>query len=881
MKASEFASGGNHLQGRPLCEILPHILDYIISFSPQSARAADRPFLLDACVRVYQMTKDLVFLEMASIIVEDILSSQLPSGEWAFQDDPLKNTWETVQALKEASGVLSINIDKAEKNVYDYALSSNKIDIHRFRILLQAYNVKKEPRYLETAISMLKEFDGGDRINASLLLYLVLGDSKFLDTASVDIVPFEGLTREETVQLMLWELSGYSSGYYPKEDNLREYIECMLSIPPRSIEELQMLINHVRGEMRVLKEGSFSIEYSPSMKEELKLLEDSLRESVIVGRTKQFQEKFGCRGTLYIGRVCEKHVSGKGYFGRKVLVDAVKPHVIFICGHRGSGKSYTLGVIAEELARCGLGIAVVVVDPMGIFWSMKYPNWEKDELENLKKWKLDPEGYSNVQVLVPVGLFHQIPEQTRDDTFSIKPGELTADDWCYLFKLEQSSPRGFLTGRVVNKVRNGYFVEDIDGNRMHVEGKGEDYTIDDMIKCVRDDMEILSKEGGFRLDTRRAIISRLESAKQWGIFSKKGTAFSEIVVPNQITIVDVSYLGDSIRELVSGILARKILRERKKISRTIEAKHLGHEDIEEKIPVTWLLIDEAQQVVPSDGVTIASEPLIGYAKEGRKPGCGLLLCTQQPAATDARILSQIDILIAHNLTYADDIKALIKRSPAEIPKEISKPSFIRSLPVGTPIIMDQSTRLTTNRGFVLRIRPRTSQHAGREASPKLIEYAESDEEEVIKEETVPEDSEKAVAARSYQIPMPRILDVPDDMLKRFLSRLMRYRYSQHLFPSDSKGYSKTCHKKVSKEPQAVLQEIHDLLKSKNWTIDSVSAEEEIPVILARKGNLRITVTSAKNNRIAIASLVGVSSNEEEAEKFCELLNTLINLINQR
>ncbi|MFX1485554.1 MAG: ATP-binding protein [Promethearchaeota archaeon] len=868
------------MHGRPLCEILPHILDYITSFSAESARAVDRPFLVDACVRVYQMTKDLVFLEIASIIVEDILSSQLPSGEWAFQDDPLKNTWETIQALKGASGALEINIDEAEKKVYDYALSNNKIDVHRFRILLQAYNVKKEPRYLENAISMLKEFDGNDRINASLLLYLALGDSKFLDTASVDAVPFEGLTKEETIELMLWELSGYSSGHYPKKDKLRKYIESMLTIPPRSIEELQMLINHVRGEMRVLKEESFPVEYSPAMKEELRLLDDCLGESVIVGRTKQFQEKFGCRGTLYIGRICEKPAGGKGYFGRKVLVDAVKPHVIFICGHRGSGKSYTLGVIAEELARCGLGIAVVIVDPMGIFWSMKYPNWEKDELENLGEWKLDPEGYSNVQVLVPVGLFHQIPEQTRDDAFSIKPGELTADDWCYLFKLEQSSPRGFLTGRVVNKVRDGYSVVDAYGNRMRIDGKGEDYTIDDMIKCVQDDTEILSKEGGFRLDTRRAVISRLESAKQWGIFSKKGTAFNEIVVPNQITIVDVSFLGDSIRELVVGILARKILRERKKISRTIEAKHLGYGDIEEKIPVTWLLIDEAQQVVPSDGETIASEPLIDYAKEGRKPGCGLLLCTQQPAATDARILSQVDILIAHNLTYADDIKALMKRSPAEIPKEISKSSFIRSLPVGTPIIMDQSTRLTTNRGFVLRIRPRTSQHAGREASPKLIEYAIPDEE-VIEEGANPEDSEKVAAAGSYEIPAPKTLDVPDDMLKRFLNRLMRYRYHEHLFPSDIKVYSKTCHKKVSKEPQVVLQEIHDLLKSKNWTIDSVPSDEEIPVILAGKGNLRIAITSAKNNRIAIASLVGVSSSEEDARKFCELLNTLINLIDER
>ncbi len=873
------------MQGRPLCQMLPYILDYIASFRSESVRAIDRPFLIDACVRAYQITKDLVSLETAAVIVEDILSSQLPSGEWAFQDDPLRDTWETIHTLKEVSGVLNIDISEAEQKAYDYALSNNKIDLNRFRILLQAYNTRKEPEYLETAIRMLKEFDGTNKISASLLLYLALGDSKFLDTASTNAMPFAGLTKEESIDLMLWELSGYSSEHYPKNDKLRKYVESMLNTPPRSLEELRMLINYVRGEMRIRKEEPFVGEYRPIMVEKLKLLNDSLGESVIIGRTRQFQQKFGCRGALYIGRVCEKPANSKGYLGRKVLVDAVKPHVIFICGHRGSGKSYTLGVIAEELARCGLGIAVVIVDPMGIFWSMKYPNWEKDELENLIEWKLDPEGYSNVEVLVPIGLYDQIPEQTRDDTFSIKPSEITGDDWCYLFRLEASSPRGFLIGRVVGKVRDGYSAANGNGKPLFIDGKQEDYTIDDMIKCIQEDIEILSKEGGFRLDTRRAVISRLESAKKWGIFSRKGTAFNEIVVPNQITVIDVSYLGDNVRELISGILARKILRERKKIARTIEAKHLGYEDIEEKIPVTWLLIDEAQQVVPSDRETIASEPLISYAKEGRKPGCGLLLCTQQPAATDDRILSQIDILISHNLTYVDDIRALIKRSPTEIPKEIAKSSFIRSLPVGTPIIMDQSTRLTTNRGFVLKIRPRTSQHAGREASPKLIEQPELDfqkstEEETVEEVVPPEDIEKRVVVESYEIPAPKVLDIPDDMLKRFLNRFIRYRCYQHLFPSESKVHSKTCHRTISKEPQAVLQGTYRLLKTKDWTIDSVSTDEEIPVILAAKGNLRIAFASAKNNTVAIASLVGASPNEEDAERFCELLNTLINLINE-
>ncbi|MHA1431581.1 MAG: helicase HerA domain-containing protein [Candidatus Freyarchaeota archaeon] len=107
----------------------------------------------------------------------------------------------------------------------------------------------------------------------------------------------------------------------------------------------------------------------------IRVLRDGLGECVILGRSKETQKKLGCRGTLYIGCVGERKSEDKHLLGCKVLLDGVKPHVIFISGHRGSGKSYTMGVIAEELAESRLGIATILVDPMGIFWSMKYPNW--------------------------------------------------------------------------------------------------------------------------------------------------------------------------------------------------------------------------------------------------------------------------------------------------------------------------------------------------------------------------------------------------------------------------------------------------------------------------------------------------------------------------
>ena len=96
-------------------------------------------------------------------------------------------------------------------------------------------------------------------------------------------------------------------------------------------------------------------------------------------------------------------------------------------------------------------------------------------------------------------------------------------------------------------------------------------------------------------------------------------------------------------------------------------------------------------------------------------GCSIVLATQQPSAIDSRILSQVDLLICHKLVYQDDIKAVLQRMPSEIPNKLSDFRFIRSLPIGSAIIGDKEE--STSRAFFISVRPRISQHEGRERQP--------------------------------------------------------------------------------------------------------------------------------------------------------------------
>ena len=70
---------------------------------------------------------------------------------------------------------------------------------------------------------------------------------------------------------------------------------------------------------------------------------------IIVGRGEADKEKFGTKGTVFLG----KHYVQMGRttsLANNIYLDVSKSHVVFVCGKRGSGKSWTMGVLAEGIS---------------------------------------------------------------------------------------------------------------------------------------------------------------------------------------------------------------------------------------------------------------------------------------------------------------------------------------------------------------------------------------------------------------------------------------------------------------------------------------------------------------------------------------------------
>src|SRR4030042_3673827 len=159
---------------------------------------------------------------------------------------------------------------------------------------------------------------------------------------------------------------------------------------------------------------------------------------IIIGRGDSDKKKFGKEGLIYLGKGYVK-MGNYTSLSNLIWMDIARSHVVLIAGKRGSGKSYSIGVIAEELSslpkEVSQNIAPLIFDTMGIFWTMKYKN-EKDK-ELLREWNLSPKNVP-VRVFVPYGKFeeyekNQIPV---DEKFALKASELEEGDWLLTFGLK-------------------------------------------------------------------------------------------------------------------------------------------------------------------------------------------------------------------------------------------------------------------------------------------------------------------------------------------------------------------------------------------------------------------------------------------------------------
>jgi DNA helicase HerA-like ATPase len=437
------------------------------------------------------------------------------------------------------------------------------------------------------------------------------------------------------------------------------------------------------------------------------------------------EEPKSVEGAIFIGKPAEF-----GNMDKNVWIDTKAAHVVYIIGKRRSGKSFTLGVLAEGLASEGRQ-AILIFDTMNVFWTLEHPVQSFEDTKGniaLKEW-----GIENLKKKFNVKCYFVGEESERYPShfnkLTLKASELEGEDWAALFGKDVfSDPIGQLLAELVESIREGYQV----GSKKIP--PTSEYTIDDMLFCLEKNQSLQRYE----IKTVEAVRRYLKAIKRLRIFTDKGINIHEIFKPGQISVLLLRDVDPLIRGLIVGIIVKKIMyfraigsdyerrkaliQKRKDLSDEKKEKMLNdlQKELKGGLEKGWILIDEAQNYIPNVGVIASKKPLIKYINEGRNIGLSLAAATQRPSGLDSSIIRNADIIIIHPISMGEDIaeaknmlNTYIMEEFSCEGKKVNKQVFerlVRSLKIGYAVISNDMI----SRIFVAKIRPRLTIHGGEE-----------------------------------------------------------------------------------------------------------------------------------------------------------------------
>lgn len=127
---------------------------------------------------------------------------------------------------------------------------------------------------------------------------------------------------------------------------------------------------------------------------------------------------------------------------------------------------------------------------------------------------------------------------------------------------------------------------------------------------------------------------------------------------NQISIIDVSELPFEVLETVTALIGRIII------------EFVSHflPDQRGKYPIV-IVLEEAQNYIAENSESVAKNVFERIAREGRKYGISLVVCSQRPSELSKTVLSQCNSFVIHRLQNPEDqkyVKGLVSSASADI-----------------------------------------------------------------------------------------------------------------------------------------------------------------------------------------------------------------------
>lgn len=442
---------------------------------------------------------------------------------------------------------------------------------------------------------------------------------------------------------------------------------------------------------------------------------------------------------LYLGKQAEAPY-------KNIWMDTRGAHALYVMGKRRSGKSYTLGVLAEGLVaqswiRQGeRDQGVLILDTMNVYLTMPFNveatfATESADVKHMRRWRLETES-PKLTLFRPTGTV--LPDAIASTEISLRASDLGSEEWCGLFEADPfADPLGHLITELHAKVSVEGYVDSRSGEAI---APKSDFLLSDLITGLLYDADLQR----YHQTTRESLRRRLESVRRLPLFSDQGFDVRQLIVPGQVSVLLLRELDNQLRSVLVALIVKKMMQlrgtaeqhERVRsihLARAAKLQERGQSPRKEEeaareagrlalqgLQRCWLIIDEAHNYIPATGMVPSRKPLKKYVDEGRNLGLSIVVATQQPSGLDPSIQRNADMLLIHSLSHRDDIQAAEGMINTAAPQHVTlgtKQRFegartfeatVRNLPLGYALAStDRSNRL-----IPVCIRPRITVHGG-------------------------------------------------------------------------------------------------------------------------------------------------------------------------
>jgi hypothetical protein len=370
-----------------------------------------------------------------------------------------------------------------------------------------------------------------------------------------------------------------------------------------------------------------------------------------------------------------------------LLIDYTQKQHTIIFAKSGGGKSYVAGVIAEELALVMDNYCTLLVDPMGIFSTLKMPNTNSVETTPwVEQCPADekitfPQAVAGCTIWIPAGDARQFLPGTFDRTLSLKAREFSQGTLCFAFDLEVLEPQAILYRKCQVKL---------------LKERG-DYVLGQLIACIHEH----GHEMGFQSQTVESLCTKLGALEDLGIIRDDAPEVHEIIRERAVAVLDLSQSSTYTARIVINFLAEKLLALRRQITRMVLRAKTSEILIDKPtwyIPPVQIVLDEAHNYLQRNPV------LRKVIKEGRNCALMMTAISQSPDLT-RDVYANITHIFCGPLVYEDDIMAVRAMLPIDLsPKEFKQK--VHNLVTGTFLYYNVDAKTEQ----LIKVRPRRTLH---------------------------------------------------------------------------------------------------------------------------------------------------------------------------